>query len=135
MEQWSKDNKVEYGPHLPGQTVIMWYHDKSIFYAHDRCQQTWQHKDAPAKPYAKGDSLLFRVANFVSAKFGWLHSSDGTRNVCCILRPGKNKDSYMTSADIEEQAQEAMDILAEYYPKYKYIFIYDNAMYNPSQTC
>jgi hypothetical protein len=102
-------------------------HDESIFYAHNHCRQTWQHKDAPAKPYAKGDGPSFMVADFVSAKFSWFHSPDGTRNAHHILRPGKNKDGYMTSTDVQEQAQEAMDILSECYPEYEHIFVYDNA--------
>jgi hypothetical protein len=108
--------------------VIIWYHDESIFYAHDRRRWTWQHKDAPAKPYAKGDGASFMVADFVLAKFGWLHSPDGTKSARRVMRPGKNKDGYMTNADVEEQAQAAMDILTEYYPAYEHVFVYDNAM-------
>ena len=43
------------------------------------------------------------------------------------MKPGKNRDGYFTSEDIEEQANAAMDILMEYYPEYEHKFIYDNA--------
>ncbi|KAJ6615104.1 hypothetical protein B0H10DRAFT_1691417, partial [Mycena sp. CBHHK59/15] len=55
-----------------GCRVIVWYHDKSIFYAHDQRHQTWYHKDSPAKPYRKGEGHLFMVADYFSADFGWL---------------------------------------------------------------
>jgi hypothetical protein len=68
------------------------------------------------------------VADFISAKFGWLHSPDGTKSAHHVMRPGKNKDSYMTNADVEEQAQAAIDILTKYFPAYEHIFMSDNAM-------
>jgi hypothetical protein len=34
-EHWSKYNEIEYGPYLPGPLVIIWYHDKSFFFAND----------------------------------------------------------------------------------------------------
>ena len=33
----------------------------------------------------------------------------------------------MTAEDISAQAEIAMDILMEFYPKYEHVFIYDNA--------
>jgi hypothetical protein len=32
--KWDRDNMPEFGP-LPGRRVIIWYHDETIFYAHD----------------------------------------------------------------------------------------------------
>ena len=58
--------------------VIVWFHDETIFYAHDRRKKGWYHKDAPAKPYTKGEGATVMVANFVSAKFGW--NRDSPRN-------------------------------------------------------
>ncbi|KAJ7348577.1 hypothetical protein DFH08DRAFT_625428, partial [Mycena albidolilacea] len=52
--------------------VIIWYHDESIFYAHDRRHKTWYHKDSPAKPYPKGEGYSFMVADYFSSDFGWL---------------------------------------------------------------
>ena len=42
------------------------------------------------------------------------------------MRPGKNRDGYFTSKNIKEQAQEAMDIITQFYPKYECWFYYDN---------
>ncbi|KAJ7107052.1 hypothetical protein C8R44DRAFT_637891, partial [Mycena epipterygia] len=77
MDAWSKDNLPEYGPRARGKTVVVWFHDESIFYAHDRRHKTWYHKDAPAKLYAKGEGASLMVADFVSSKYGWLRAPDG----------------------------------------------------------
>ena len=120
------DGLPEYGPFLEEQDTIIWFHDKSIFYAHDRRRKTWYHKDAPTKPYAKGEGKSLMITDFVSAEFGWLWSKDGTHTACCVMKPGKNHDGYFTSDDIVEQANAAMDIVTVDYPEYKHIFIYDN---------
>ena len=125
MHNWTKDNLPE-DPSLPGHIIIVWFHDESIFYAHDRRKRAWYHKDALAKPYAKGDGASLMIADYVSADFGWLQSPDGQKNARQIMRPGKNKDGYFSSTDIQEQANSAMDILTEYYPEYDHVFIYDN---------
>jgi hypothetical protein len=126
MENWSKENLPEFGPRMPGAEVVVWFHDEMIFYANDRHKKGWYHKDALAKPYAKGEGASLMVADFVSAKFGWLWSPDGTRTARWIMKPGKNKDGYFSSKDICKQAEEAMAILQEYYPQYEHVFIYDN---------
>jgi len=79
MRNWS-DSQPEFGPNLPGQEVIVWFHNETIFYTHDQRKKGWYHKDTPAKPYAKGEGASFMVADFVSTKFGWLCSPDGTRS-------------------------------------------------------
>ncbi len=45
--------------------------DESIFYAHDHHKVHWIHNSETAKPYAKGDSVSFMVADFISADYGW----------------------------------------------------------------
>lgn len=126
MAFWTKDN-LEEGPQMPGLEVVTWFHDETIFYAHDRRKKAWYHKDAPAKPYAKGEGASLMIADFVSAKFGWLHSLDGKQSARRVMKPGKNKDGYFSSEDICSQADEAMEIAQKYYPQYEHIFIYDNA--------
>jgi len=57
MECWvAADVLPEYGPKMPGLRVIAWFHDETIFYADDRRKKGCYHKDAPAKPYAKGEA-------------------------------------------------------------------------------
>ncbi|KAJ7146975.1 hypothetical protein C8R44DRAFT_864676 [Mycena epipterygia] len=62
-----------------GRRVIVWYHDESIFYAHDQRHTSWYHKDSPAKPYRKGEGHLFMVANYFSADFGWLRDPNNPK--------------------------------------------------------
>ncbi|KAF8222320.1 hypothetical protein L208DRAFT_1323264 [Tricholoma matsutake] len=76
MKTWTKDNLPDYSPET-GCRIIAWFHNETIFYAHDRRRKSWCHKDAPAKHYAKGNSASLIVANFVSADFGWLETPDG----------------------------------------------------------
>ncbi|KAH6901434.1 hypothetical protein BKA70DRAFT_1113902, partial [Coprinopsis sp. MPI-PUGE-AT-0042] len=76
-QKWDKDNKPEFGPFPDGRRVIIWYHDETIFYAHDRRKVFWQHNDASAKPYAKGEGASLMIADFVSADFGYLVAPDG----------------------------------------------------------
>ena len=127
MSNWTAENLQEYGPPIQGRPVVAWFHDESIFYAHDRRKKGWYHKDAPAKPYAKGEGASLMIADFISADFGWLLSKDGKRSARRVMKPRKNKDSYFTNEDIIAQAQEAMDILTQDYPKYDHVLIYDNA--------
>ncbi|KAJ6521374.1 hypothetical protein DFH09DRAFT_1097822 [Mycena vulgaris] len=127
MDAWSKENLPFYGPHLPGKHIVVWFHDESIFYAHDCRRKTWYHKNVPAKPYAKGEGASLMIANFVSSKYGWLRSPDEMRDVRVIMSPGKNKDGYFTNVEIREQAQAAMDLLNEFYPDEEHFFVYDNA--------
>lgn len=128
MESWvTKDCLPEFGPKMPGLRVIAWFHDESIFYAHDRRKQGWFHKDAAAKPYRKGEGASLMIADFISADFGWLRSPDGRRSARRVMKPGKNKDGYFSNEDIIKQAEEAISILKEYYPQFEHVLIYDNA--------
>ena len=122
------DGLPEFGPfQVGGAQIILWFHDESIFYANDRQRKTWYHKDAPAKPYTKGEGASLMIADFVSAEFSWLQSKDGTQNACVIMKPRKNRDGYFTSDEIVDQANKAMDICNQEYPEYTHVFIYDNA--------
>jgi hypothetical protein len=128
MHSWTKENIPEAAnADLQGRCVIVWSHDESIFYAHDQRKKGWYHKDAPAKPYMKGEGASLMVADFVSADFGWLQSPDGTKDARRVMKPGKNRDGYFTSEDIAEQAQAAMEILTKHYPQYDHRFVYNNA--------
>ena len=126
MATWDKDLK-ENLPSGEGKRVIAWFHDESVFYAHDRRKKGWYHKDASAKPYAKGEGASLMIADFVSADFGWLASPDGKRSARRLFKPGKNHDGYFSNEDIIAQADEAMNILLEYYPEFEHVLIYNNA--------
>jgi hypothetical protein len=76
MVVWDKDLK-EHLPSAARRRVIAWFHDESVFYAHDQWKKGWHHKDASAKPYAKGEGASLMITDFISADFGWLTSPDG----------------------------------------------------------
>ena len=126
MAVWDKDLK-EHLPSGVGKRVVAWFHDESIFYANDRRKKGWFHKDAGAKPYAKGEGASLMIADFVSADFGWLASPDAKQSARRIFKPGKNRDGYFSNEDIIEQANDAIDILKEHYPEFDHVLIYDNA--------
>lgn len=128
LASWDRNLTKHLPPTMDSEKrVIVWFHDESIFYAHDRRKKGWFHKDAGAKPYAKGEGASLMVADYVSADFGWLTSPDGKRSARRIFKPGKNRDGYFTSADILDQAREATNILRTFYPEYDHVLIYDNA--------
>jgi hypothetical protein len=127
MESWTKEGTPEPRNPMRGPHVIAWFHDESIFYAHDRRKKGWYHKDAPAKPYTKGEGASVMIADYVSADFGWLCSPDGKHSARRVMEPGKNKDGYFSSDDICDQAQEAIRIVHKCWPQYEHVFIYDNA--------
>nr|GAT48525.1 predicted protein [Mycena chlorophos] len=115
---------------VPGRRVILWYHDESIFYAHDRRRKTWYHKDAPSVPYKKGDGASYMVADYFSADFGWLRNPITGETARACIRPGKNRDGYLqyfTAAEVCEQAEKAMRIVQQMWPEFDHVFIYDNA--------
>jgi hypothetical protein len=127
MHHWDRDGRPEFGPYPKGKRVIVWYHDESIFYAHDRKRKGWYHRDA-SKLHKKGDGHSLMVADFISVDFGWSPTSlDGKRTARRFMKPGKDHDRYFTCQDITDQAEEFMDILDEVYPDFEHHFVYDNA--------
>lgn len=106
--------------------MIVWFHDKSVFYVYNHHKKGWYHKDVSDKPYTKWEGALLIIADFVSADFRWLVSPDGKLSAWQVFRPGKNIDGYFTNADILDQVKKAIDILENYYPNYDHVLIYDN---------
>ncbi|KAF8168422.1 hypothetical protein B0H34DRAFT_793028 [Crassisporium funariophilum] len=125
MQNWTTENLPEFGPHLSNHRVTVWFHDETIFYAHDRQKRLWIYKDIPAKPYAKGDGASLMIAHYISADFGWLVWGDSLAQQ--IHKPEKNRDGYFSSDVIIEQAHLAMDIALKNWPEFDHVFIYDNA--------
>jgi hypothetical protein len=125
LRKWAKD-----GTEIPSSAddrVVIWWHDESIFYAHDRRKLRWVRNTETAKPYAKGEGVSLMVADFVSADYGFLRSLDGMTSAREIFRPGKNRDGYFVGDDVLAQATAAMDILEQDYPLEKHVLVYDNA--------
>jgi hypothetical protein len=114
-------------PSLQEQKTVVWWHDKSTFYANDRRKTRWVHNSKTAVPYAKGEGPSQMVADLVSADYGWLRSPDGKEEARVFFKAGKNHEGYFTNQDILEQAQKSMDILEKYYTNENHILVFDNA--------
>ncbi|KAF7327022.1 hypothetical protein MKEN_00277100 [Mycena kentingensis (nom. inval.)] len=114
-------------PVAPPRRVIIWYHDESIFYAHDRRHKAWYHKDASAKPYMKGEGYSYMVADFFSADFGWLRNPWTGKSARACIKPGANRDGYFTNVEVRQQARTAVEIVNELWPQFDHVFVYDNA--------
>ena len=69
------------------KNVVVWFHDESTFYAHDRRSQRWVHTTEGPKPQQKGEGISLMVAHFVSADYGYLQSPDGTETARVLFKP------------------------------------------------
>jgi hypothetical protein len=72
MWKWDDEGEEEVPVSPPEQWTVIWFHDESVFYAHDHCKVCWVHDSESAKPYAKGDGASLMVSDFVSADYSWL---------------------------------------------------------------
>ncbi|KAG2357755.1 hypothetical protein BDR07DRAFT_1490342 [Suillus spraguei] len=107
--------------------VVVWFHDESTFYAHDRHDVRWVHSTEAAVPKPKGEGASLMVAHFVSADYGWLQSKDGAETAHILFKAGKGWDGFFTMDNIIAHAKLAMDILDKYFPHDDHILIFDNA--------
>ena len=107
-------------------TVVVWFHDESIFYAHDRRQKCWAHMSEMPTPQPKGEGSSLMAADFVSADYGWLRSPDGTESARILFRPGKGCDGYFSNNETIRHVEKAMAILEKHYPNEDHVFIFDN---------
>ena len=54
---------------LEQQCIVIWWHDKSTFYANDHRKVYWIYTNEIAKPWAKGEGISLMVADLVSADY------------------------------------------------------------------
>jgi hypothetical protein len=74
---WTTDNQQIVNEALAnGRVVVVWFHNKSTFYANDRRVVRWVHKGENLIPRMKGEGASLMVADFVSTDYGWLTSPD-----------------------------------------------------------
>ncbi|KAF8128333.1 hypothetical protein K438DRAFT_1789555 [Mycena galopus ATCC 62051] len=59
---------------LDARVVVIWRHDESTFYSHDRRDVRWVHNSERAKIKAKGQGASQMVGDFVSDVYGWMKS-------------------------------------------------------------
>jgi hypothetical protein len=58
------------------RVVVIWRHDESTFYCHDRRDIRWVHSSEKAKIKAKGEGASLMVGDFVSDVYGWMQSKE-----------------------------------------------------------
>ena len=124
MRKWDDNGEEEVPASPPERHTVVWFHDESIFYAHNHHKVRWVHDSESAKPYAKGDGASLMIADFISADYGWLRGDNC--DACVTLKPGKNRDGYFSNDEVLEQATCAMDILQQRYPNDKHVLVFDN---------
>ncbi|KAF9064707.1 hypothetical protein BDP27DRAFT_1384717 [Rhodocollybia butyracea] len=117
------------GPLPPNRLVVIWFHDESTFYANDRREVVWSHKDAKATPHAKGEGPSFMIADFVSADYGWLRAQTTDENARVYFKAGEVFiHSYLfVFVNHFLRTTRAMDILAHDYSDEEHWFVFDNA--------
>ncbi|QRV83075.1 DDE superfamily endonuclease [Ceratobasidium sp. AG-Ba] len=146
MRSWDSEGN-EIPPKLAEgeRVVVVWFHDESTFYAHDRRLTRWVHETETAGIYKKGEGVSLMIADFVSADYGWLRlrpkspsaaptASSGTgteqgsfNDAKVIFRAGKQRDGWFGTTNVVDQLSRAMSIVKEQYPNEDHIFVFDNA--------
>lgn len=115
LRNWCPDGKEDKAPLPQNRRTVVWFHDESVFYAHDRRKKRWVHKTEKAKPYQKGEGASLMVADFVSADYGWLRAPDhlagNPEEARVFFKPGSGRDGYFTNEEIQAQADKAINIL------------------------
>ena len=131
LRNWCPDGEEDKGPLPQNCRTVVWFHNESVFYAHDRRKKCWVHKTEKAKPYQKGEGASLMVADFVSADYGWLRAPDhlagNPEEARVFFKPGSGRDGYFTNEEIQAQADKAIDILRKHYPHDNHILVFDNA--------
>ncbi|KAF9507457.1 hypothetical protein BS47DRAFT_1373898 [Hydnum rufescens UP504] len=120
--KFDNDGSLDALAPLPTCPTVIWNHDESIFYAHDRRKLWWIHSSKTAKPYAKGEGASLMVVDYISPDNSWLREPDGS---------GPEHGSYFTCDGVLAQVTKAMDLLDQYYPNEDHVFVYDNAVHGP----
>ncbi|KAJ7038487.1 hypothetical protein C8F04DRAFT_881469, partial [Mycena alexandri] len=66
---WKGDNmedlkEVVDAINAAGKHIVVWFHDESIFYVHDRWTSQWVAEGSLPAPYAKGEGVSMMVVDF-----------------------------------------------------------------------
>ena len=125
--KWNSENDTHEDPPEGVRRVVVWYHDESTFYAHDRRTRRWIHKSESAKPYAKGEGYSLMVADFVSAEYGWMRSRDGKKSAQVLFQAGKAREGYFNNENIRAHLAMAAEILKHDYQDEDHVLVFDNA--------
>lgn len=78
IQAWDNETGLPLALMLPAgqRQIIVWFHDQTTFYAHDRRRQRWVHTNEHPKPWKKGEGMSMGVSDFIS-EYGFLCSRDG----------------------------------------------------------
>ncbi|OAX32505.1 hypothetical protein K503DRAFT_852125 [Rhizopogon vinicolor AM-OR11-026] len=117
LRNWKEDDVMveeDLGELPRHRRVVVWFHDKSTFYAHDRHDVQWVHSTEEAVPKPKGEGASLMVAHFVSADYGWLQSEDRAETARILFKAGKGWDGFFTTNNI-------------HFPHNDHILVFDNA--------
>jgi hypothetical protein len=88
---WDREHQSDQPLPLPHKRhIVVWFHDKSTFYANDQRKSGWVHSSETAVPYTKGEGPSQMVVDVVSADYGWLRSPDGKQEARIFFKAGKN---------------------------------------------
>ena len=139
MHVWTNDDihlKVNKVPKsMPDiKNMVVWFHDKLTFYAHDCRAQHWIHKNEGPKPQPKGEGISLMVAHFVSADYSYLQLPNGTESTCILFKAGKGHNGYYTNELIIQHAKKAIEIVQKYYPDDDHILVFDNVITHVKQA-
>ncbi|KAG9127252.1 hypothetical protein FRC07_015158, partial [Ceratobasidium sp. 392] len=93
------------------RVVVVWFHDESTFFTHDRPTFVWQERGKGLGIQKKGERVSLMVA----------------RDSQVIFRAGKNRDGWFCSRDVKEQFSRALEIVKEKYPDEEHLFVFDDA--------
>lgn len=126
MRKYDKDGNEEQADR-PGRRTVLWSHNESIYYAHDRRKLRWVHESKTAVPMQKGDGVLLMVADWVSADYGPLRSREGSVEACIYFKAGKARDGYMDNDRFLESVRTACEIIKANYPDEDHALAFDNA--------
>ncbi|KEP45155.1 DDE family endonuclease [Rhizoctonia solani 123E] len=136
MRSWDAEGN-EIPPKLAEgeRPVVVWFHDESTFYAHDRRLTRWIHESETAGLYKKGEGVSLMAADFISADYGWLRArpsaipieGESLKDARVIFRAGKQRDGWFTTSHVVEQLSRALSIVKEQYPNDEHVFVFDNA--------
>ncbi|KIP01425.1 hypothetical protein PHLGIDRAFT_17205 [Phlebiopsis gigantea 11061_1 CR5-6] len=105
LRLWSKEGTeitvpdwLELHPRLC--RVVLWYHNESTFYAHNQHTVYWVLQGATPIPHPKGEGALLMVADFVSADYGWLCSSNRSKSANMSIGPTKDGSDYWFGVEV-----------------------------------
>lgn len=83
--------------------LVLYTHDESTFYAHDRRKTKWTHSDIGPTPQAKGEGESLMIGDFLSPEYGRLVSGDRCVLVLLCQDLKLNRHSELRACCLEQE--------------------------------